>query len=596
MISDEVVAMNFIFKMAWRDTRASRRRLVLFSLAIVLGVAALVAVGSLRDNLRVAIEEQTKALLGADLTVNARAVMPAAAEEYFATLGEERAREISFNSMIILPGGLTRLVQVRAIEGGFPFYGDLDTKPKGARAALAGGMNALLEESLLVQFDLHPGDKVRLGAAEYTVAGSLRAVPGEAAAVTALAPRVFVPLSTVGGTGLLQPGSLARHRYYFKFPAQFDVDALVKDLREKFRDLRLGFDTVEDRKRDLGQSIRNVNAFLSLVGFASLFLGAIGVASAIHAHIRQKIPTVAVLRCLGATARQGFAIYLVQGLALGLFGATLGAALGLAVQLALPACCATCCRSRWKFPSHGRRWRADFRRGRAGKSVLFALLPLLEVRRVSPLLTLRSAYADRGGRRDWAQVVLLGVIAIVVFGLAVWQTGRLRWGAGFWRRAAGQLRGAGRAWPRLMSWSGAPEIFTLRSLPFAWRQGVANLHRPNNRTLLLLVSLGLGTFLMMTLYLSRDTLLGQLRLVGGNDRPNLMLFDIQDDQVESPVGKRSCAANGAPARQQRGDRHDAHHVDQGARGGRRPQGARSRACPAGRCGASTARPFAIRTE
>src|SRR4051812_3929021 len=106
--------MSFILKMAWRDTRASRRRLLLFSLAIVLGVAALVAVGSLRDNLSFAIEEQTKSLLGADLTVNARARLPDDAEKYFSTLGEERAREISFNSMLILPpaGGPTRLVQV----------------------------------------------------------------------------------------------------------------------------------------------------------------------------------------------------------------------------------------------------------------------------------------------------------------------------------------------------------------------------------------------------------------------------------------------------------------------------------------------------
>src|SRR6187431_881897 len=108
--------MNFILKMAWRDTRASRRRLVLFSLAIVLGVAALVAVGSLRDNLRLAIEEQTKALLGADLTVNSRSKLPDEAQAYLATLGDDRAREISFNSMMIMPSGATRLVQVRAIE------------------------------------------------------------------------------------------------------------------------------------------------------------------------------------------------------------------------------------------------------------------------------------------------------------------------------------------------------------------------------------------------------------------------------------------------------------------------------------------------
>jgi putative ABC transport system permease protein len=537
--------MNFILKMAWRDTRASRRRLMLFSLAIVLGVAALVGVGSLRDNLRVAIEEQTKSLLGADLTVNSRSSLPADAEAYFATLGDERAREISFNSMLLLPGagGATRLVQVRAIEGGFPFYGDLDTRPRDARAALAGGMNALLEESLLVQFNLKPGDKVRLGTAEYTVAGSLRAVPGEAAAVTALAPRVFVPLSTVGGTGLLQQGSLSRYRFYFKFPAKYDVDAEVKTLREKFRDLRLGFDTVEERKRELGQSIRNVNAFLSLVGFASLFLGAIGVASAIHAHIRQKIPTVAVLRCLGATAWQGFAIYLVQGLALGLFGAILGTILGLGVQLALPPLL----RDLLPFSLElSISWPALAGGLGAGVlvSVLFALLPLLEVRRVSPLLTLRSAYAANGGGRDWAQLALLAVIALAVFGLASWQTGRLLWGAGFGVAlliSFGILAGIAQA----ISW--LARRFTSRRLPFAWRQGVANLHRPNNRTLLLLVSLGLGTFLMMTLYLSRDTLLDQLRVVGGNDRPNLMLFDIQDDQVE-PLEK-ILQASGAPARQ-----------------------------------------------
>lgn len=536
--------MNFILKMAWRDTRASRRRLLLFSLAIVLGVAALVAVGSLRDNLRLAIEEQTKSLLGADLTVNSRTEFPEEPAKYFATLGEDRAREIAFNSMLIVPreGGPTRLVQVRALEGEFPFYGDFNTEPAGARAALRGGMNAVLEESLLVQFDLKAGDTIRLGSAEYRVAGSLRAIPGEAAAVTQMAPRVFVPLSTVGGTGLLQQGSLSRHRMYFKFPVGFDVATLERDLRERFREHRFGYDTVEERKRELGQSIQNVNSFLSLVGFASLFLGAIGVASAIHAHIRQKIPTVAMLRCLGATARTSFAIYLVQGLSLGLIGATLGAALGLVVQAVLPALLQDFLPVSLELSIS---WAALARGLVAGVvvSVLFALLPLLEVRRVSPLLTLRSAYVPAAGR-DWWQLALLGLIAALVFGFAWWQTGRLKWGMGF---AGGLLVSflvlAGLA--RTVSW--LARRFTPRCLPFAWRQGVANLYRPNNRTLLLLVSLGLGTFLMMTLYLSRDTLLGQLRVVGGGERPNLMLFDIQDDQVE-PL-KKLLADNGAPVQQ-----------------------------------------------
>jgi putative ABC transport system permease protein len=538
--------MNFILKMAWRDTRASRRRLLLFSLAIVLGVAALVAVGSLRDNLRAAIEDQTKTLLGADLTVTSRAALGDEARKFVAGLGGEQAREISFNSMLVLPtaGDQTRLVQVRAIEGGFPFYGKFDTTPADAPAALRQGMNAILEESVLVQFGLKPGDKIKLGSAEFTVAGGLRAVPGESAAVATLAPRVFIPLAAVTDTGLLKAGSLARHRVYFKFAPGFDVEALVRDLRERFRELRLGFDTVEERKRELGQSIRNVNSFLSLVGFASLFLGAIGVASAIHAHIRQKVPTVAILRCLGASARTSFSIYLLQGVGLGLLGAGLGALLGLAVQLALPGLLKDFLPFAFEFSIS---WAALARGVGAGVvvSVLFALLPLMEIRRVSPLLALRSGFANGNGRgRDWLQLALFGVIVGVIFAFAIWQTGRVRWGVGFGLALLfgfGVLAGLA----RVISW--LARKVTPRRLPFAWRQGVANLHRPNNRTQLLLVSLGMGTFLMMTLYLSRDTLLGQLRIVGGNDRPNLMLFDIQDDQI-GPLTKL-LQANGAPVRQ-----------------------------------------------
>lgn len=537
--------MKFILKMAWRDTRASRRRLLLFSLAIVLGVAALVAVGSLRDNLRTAVEDQTKALLGADLVINSRAALTPEAQQFIDGLGGERSDEITFNSMLVVPGdsGGTRLVQVRALRGGFPFYGSFDTAPAGARAALAQPMTALVEESLYVQYALEPGATVRLGTADFRVAGGLLRVPGESAAVATLAPRVFIPFESVESTGLLRQGSLARYRVYLKFPPGTDVEKLVRELRDRFRELRLGFDTVEERKRELGNSLRNVNAFLMLVGFASLFLGAIGVASAVHAHVRQKVPTVAVLRCLGASAWTSFAIYLVQGVGLGLVGATGGAIAGVALQLVLPSLLKDFLPFAFEF---GVSWGAVARGIGAGVviSLMFALLPLLEVRRVSPLLTLRSAFAANGRSRDWLRVAVLVAIVGMIFGFAIWQTGRWQWGVGF---AGALLVGfavlAGLA--KLIAWSA--KHLNLRRLPFAWRQGVANLHRPNNRTVLLLVSLGMGTFLMLTLYLSRDTLLSQLRIVGGDHRPNLLLFDIQDDQVDAIT--KLAAAQGAPVQQ-----------------------------------------------
>jgi putative ABC transport system permease protein len=538
--------MNFILKMAWRDTRASRRRLLLFSLSIVLGIAALVAVGSLRDDLRRAIEEQTKSLLGADLVVDSRVTPPPEASQFIAALGGEQSHETSFNSMLLVPaGGGTRLVQVRALEGGFPFYGDFDTAPADARGRLAGGLNAVPEQSLLVQFGLKPGDKIRLGGADFIVAGGLLKVPGENAVFATLAPRVFIPLSTVEGTGLLKPGSIVRHRVYIKFPPGTDVEAMVRAQRDRFRTLRLSFDTVEARKRDLGQSLDNVNSFLALVGFASLFLGGIGVASAIHAHIRLRLPTVAILRCLGASAPTSFAIYLVQALGLGLIGTLLGALLGVAAQLALPPLLHDFLPFAVDVTVSG----AAVARGVGAGLVVsgvFALLPLLEVRRVSPLLALRSAFAEPGrAGRDPLRILLVVLIIALVFGFAVWQTGRWAWGAGF---AAALLACfavlAGLA--RLITW-GARKL-RLRALPYAWRQGLANLHRPGNRTQLLLVSLGLGAFLLMTLYLTRDTLLGQLRIVGGGERPNLMLFDIQDDQV-APL-TALLRDQGAPVQQQ----------------------------------------------
>lgn len=534
--------MKFILKMAWRDTRASRRRLLLFSLAIVLGVAALVGIGSVRDNLRAAIEDQTKGLLGADLVITSRAKLTDEANRFIASLGGEQSREISFNSMLSVPGG-TRLVQVRALEGDFPFYGDFDTAPRAALGELRRGTGAVIEDSLLVQFGLKPGDKLKLGVAEFTLAGGLLRVPGEAAAVATIAPRVFIPLASAEQTGLLNAGSLARHRVYLKFPPSTDVEKLVRELRDRFRELRLGFDTVEERKRELGNSLRNVNSFLMLVGFASLFLGAIGVASAIHAHVRQKIPTVAVLRCLGASSGQAFAIYLVQGVGLGVVGALGGAVLGLGAQFVLPLLLKDFLPFSMAFFVS---WDAVARGVGAGVFIaaLFALLPLLEVRRVSPLLAIRSAFADATGGRDWLRVAVLFTIVSSVFAFAILQTGRWQWGVGFaFALFFGFAVLAGLA--KLIAV--VAQKLNLRRLPFAWRQGVANLYRPNNRTVLLLVSLGMGTFLMMALYLTRDTLLGQLRIMGGEDRPNLMLFDIQDDQVE-PLTKL-LAAQGTPVRQ-----------------------------------------------
>jgi putative ABC transport system permease protein len=534
--------MNFIFKMAWRDSRTSRRRLVLFSLSIVLGVAALVAIGSFSANLRQAIDDQSKGLLGADLAVNARAALTPEAKVFLDGIGGQQSRETTFSSMVVFPSAdnRTRLITVRAIEGGYPYYGEVKTTPAGGFAKLAQGDFVLVEETLMRQFGLKGGDPLKLGEKVFTIAAALDQFPGDSAAVATLSPRVLVALPALEGTGLLGRGSLVRYKAYFKFDPAFDVERFVQEKQERFKELRLTVDTVEERRRELGQTLKNVQGFLSLVGFVALVLGAIGVASAIHVYVRQKITTVAVLRCLGASAWQSFAVYLVQGLALGLLGALVGAGLGVAVQLALPPLVKGMLPFEVEFFVS---WAAVGRGLVAGVLVggLFTLLPLLTVRRVSPLVAIRSAFAERAGGDPWRWVVY-GAIVAAVTGFAVWQTQRWTWGLGF-TAALLVCFGVLAVTARVVAW--AARRFLPKSLPYVWRQGVANLHRPNNRTVLLLLSLGLGTFLLLTLTLARETLLGQIRSTEAGSRPNLLFFDIQDDQF-APL-EALLAKQGAPS-------------------------------------------------
>ncbi len=530
-VGNKSSSFRFILKMAWRDSRASRRRLVLASFSIVLGIASLVAIGSFNANLREAIDAQARTLLGADLRVQGRAAFAPEVAADLDALGGQQANEIALSTMVVFPTAenRTRLATLRALEGGYPFYGDFETVPADAPARLAqGGKVAVMEESLMAQFGVGVGDPIKLGDETFTVVGALRQIPGDSVVVAMLSPRVFIPLSELEGAGLLGPGSLARHRRYIVFDDGSDALEVERRLRRTYPDQHLGYETVEERKQELGSALRNVYSFLSLVGFVALFLGAIGVASAIHVHIRQKIPTVAVLRCLGASSGTAFGVYLVQGLALGLIGSAAGAALGVGVQLALPQLVAQMLPVEVEF---GIIWRVVFKGAAAGLFIcgLFALLPLLAVRRVSPLVAIRAATAESGANRDpWRWAVYAGIVGIVAM-FALRQAPRWQVGIGFLVTLAVSFLILG-ALGKVVAW--AARRFTPKRAPYVWRQGIANLHRPNNRTVLLLLALGLGTFLIVTLALTRSTLLAQIAGAGGSDRPNLLFFDIQDDQID----------------------------------------------------------------
>lgn len=523
----------WVWRLAWRDSRSSRRRLLLHALSISLGIAALVAVGSLGRSVRRAIDDQSKALLGADVVLSSRKAFGEEEKAVIDRLGGERSDEVSFASMIQFPGtGGTRLVNVRALTGAFPYYGALETDPPEAAEAFRRGEGVLVEEGVARQFGAKAGSPAKLGEWKTQVVGLLRRVPGDSVGFSTIAPRVYLAGDQLPRTRLLGRGALVRYRALLRLPDTPASARTLASLRPRIRELKLDLDTAEKRRANLGKAAENLNGFLNLVAFVALLLGAVGIASAIHVHVRQRLPQVAVLRCLGAPIASTFAVYLLQSVALGVAGILAGSVLGAVIHHAVPLLL----RDKLPFPVDASfSWVAAGQAALAGLgvSLSFALLPLLSVRRVSPLAAIRAAYDPSPRRLDPARWLVLAGIAASVLGFALLQTRSVRHGLGF---AAGLavafalLALAARALVALVR-----RLPTAR-LPFAWRQGLASLHRPNNRTGTLLVALGLGTFLIVSLQLTRAALLASLGTAEAGRRANAVLFDVQPDQLDGVLG------------------------------------------------------------
>jgi putative ABC transport system permease protein len=539
--------LRFVFALAWREARSSRGRGAFLVVAVAVGVAALVAINSFTDAVRTSVNNQARALLGADLVLSSYQPF---SEQTEARLEELRraaglppaseARTVSFGAMARVPGGgETRLVQVQAVDPGYPFYGTIETAPAGEWARLAETGGAVADPSLLIALGIEVGQDFALGNAVFTLRATVENMPGDVGVRSALGPRVFISRRRVAETGLLGFGSRAGHRAYLKIPPTADAQKLAERFRAGFARERVNLRTVEDDQRRLSDALGRLGRYLALVGLVALLLGGLGVASAVHVFVKRRMESVAVLRCLGAPASTILAVYVVQAAAAGLVGSLLGALVGVGIQLGLPRVVGDLLPVdvAWS-PS----WPAIL--GGVGVGVwvalVFSLLPLLAVRRVSPLVVLRRDYeGPEKGRRDPARLVALAALAASVVALAVLQAGRLRDGLGF---AAGVGAAVGAlALASVLLVRGLRRFFP-RTLPYLYRQGLANLYRPANQTLMVVLALGFGAFLLSTLLLVQHNLLRDLRVDQDEARPNVVFFDVQPDQladVEALVRERA---------------------------------------------------------
>ncbi len=516
--------------MAWRESRSNLSRLSLFVACIVMGVAALVSITSFGENLDQAINDQAKTLLGADMVIESRMEFNEEIEALFDSLGGDQAFEVRFTSMAQFPKNeYTRLSQIRAITGNFPFYGELETVPTEAVRLFRESSNlALVDDIMMMQFGIDIGDSVRIGQVTYKIAGRLVSIPGESLAQGLTGPRIFIPGNTLEETGLIQRGSQLYYSQYFKFEETRDVEALAREIKPILEENRVDADTVEDRKRSLGRSLSNLTSFLNLVGFIALLLGGVGIASAIHVYIQRKITTVAVLRCVGVSSKQAISIYVIQAVGMGILGAALGALIGVIVQSIVPLVLADFLPVDIEFGVSGAAIGFGFLIGIAITG-LFALQPLLSIRNIAPLRAIRKGFEseETSTIKDPLRWLVFIIVGAGILLTAVLLTNDFATGFGFF---GGILAAFGLLALLGLAIIKAFKKWVPKSAGYIVRQGLANLYRPNNQTLVMIVTLGFGTFLISTLYLSRDMLLEQISLAGSENQANMVLYDIQTDQ------------------------------------------------------------------
>ena len=217
---------------------------------------------------------------------------------------------------------------MRALSGQFPYYGSLETEPASAATSFRNKQEALVDETLMLQFNAKVGDSIKVGEVTFAIAGKLINAPGQTGFTSSIAPIVYIPLRYLKQTQLMQKGSRISYHYFIKFNHAVDEEKLIDQIKPVLQENDYYYDTIETQKEDTGRSFSDLTRFLSLVGFIALLLGCTGVASAVHVYVKEKINSIAILRCLGAKASQAFIIFLVQIVCIGFIGSVAGAALG----------------------------------------------------------------------------------------------------------------------------------------------------------------------------------------------------------------------------------------------------------------------------
>jgi putative ABC transport system permease protein len=561
--------MSFIVLMAAREIRASWRRLLFFFVCVAIGVGAIVALRSMIQTIRNGLTREARALIAADVSVATnRAWTPDLRAAIDRRLSEApitaRQEAVELASMVRPEDGkgaaIARMVELRGVQPGFPFYGAIvlqDGRPFSHD--LLAGRGALVRPELLAQLGVNVGDRLVVGGVPFTIRGVISQEPGRRVGAFSFGSRVLVDYDDLRKTGLLTFGSRANYSILLKMNG--DPQPLVRDLRQQFRDQFVNVRSYRSTEDQIGDDLLRAENYLSLVGFVILVLGGIGVWSVTRVFVRQKIRSVAILKCVGATTRQVLAAYVLQVVLLGLAGSALGVMLARIALASIPARLGAALGG----GQYGLTASAVWQGVSVGLlvSLLFSLVPLLEVRRVKPLLLLRGGISaelqgpaaappwwtfagirSRVARLDWLQIVTGLLVSAALVAIASWQAASIRVGVivclGFGAVAF------------VLNIAAAAIVYAVRPVSrarfFPLRHAVLSLGRPGNQTRVILLAVGLGSFFVIGVRALQSNLLQQFSLELSASGADMFLIEILPAQIEdvrSFLDQRKAPGSGA---------------------------------------------------
>jgi putative ABC transport system permease protein len=528
----EPALLPLAWRLARRELRGGLRGFRIFLICLAIGVGAIAAVGSVASALIGGLHQDARQILGGDVEFRlAQRGLPAETEAWLAgrgTLSEVR----EMRGMVRrLDGDKRTLIELKSVDGAYPLYGAVETAPAvklaDALATEAGVPGIVVDPAVLERLDLKLGDRLRLGSADFAIRATLTHEPDGGANPFTLGPRVLISAEGLRASGLEQPGTLSSAVYRLRLPPGADAKAVIRAADEAFPDAGWRAHDFTNAAPSVQSFIDRTSMFLALVGLTALLVGGVGVGNATSSYLAGRIPVIATLKCLGASARLIYAVYLLQILVL----TALGIAIGLAIGAAAP----------WLMQAAaGDKLPVALRLGlyvrplalAAGFGVLaalgFSLWPLARARDVSAGSLFRSVIDGIRRRPRLGDWLAVGLVGALLAGLAVGTADDKRLAAWFLLAVAVALlafRGAG-----LGVMAAARRVGRVR---WPWlRVAIANLHRPGAPTPSVVLSMGLGLTVLVAVALVEGSLANEVLQRLPAAAPSYFFIDIQPDQVQ----------------------------------------------------------------